>query len=179
MLLKKAAKGHLDLMNPVMKVVENAKSNNYGKLSSESEFAQEELLVQNIKDIFLLITGAAFQKFGAELENHQIVLLGLSDILMQSYFSESVLLRTIKNHQRAHTNYSETHKDMTQLFLFNSVEKIKNKANEIVLSISNDKDKVGLLKYIDQMTRYKVYPNIVELKTKIADKVIEENEYKL
>jgi hypothetical protein len=179
MLLKKAAKGHLDLMNPVMKVVENAKSNNYGKLSSESEFAQEELLVQNIKDIFLLLTGAAFQKFGSELENHQIVLLGLSDILIQSYFSESVLLRTIKNHQRAHTNYSETHKDMTQLFLFNSVEKIKNKANEIVLSISNDKDKVGLLKHIDQMTRYKVHPNIVELKTKIADKVIEENEYKL
>ena len=179
MLLKKAAKGHLDLMNPVMKVVENAKSNNYGKLSSESEFAQEELLVQNIKDIFLLLTGAAFQKFGSELENHQIVLLGLSDILIQSYFSESVLLRTLKNHQRAHTNFSETHKDMTQLFLFNSVEKIKNKANEIVLSISNDKDKIGLLKHIDQMTRYKIYPNIVELKTKIADKVIEENEYKL
>ena len=179
MLLKKAAKGHLDLMNPVMKVVENAKSNNYGKLSSESEFAQEELLVQNIKDIFLLLTGVAFQKFGSELENHQIVLLGLSDILIQSYFSESVLLRTLKNHQRAHTNFSETHKDMTQLFLFNSVEKIKNKANEIVLSISNDKDKVGLLKHIDQMTRYKIYPNIVELKTKIADKVIEENEYKL
>ena len=179
MLLKKAAKGHLDLMNPVMKVVENTKSNNYGKLSFESEFAQEEQLVQNIKDIFLLLTGAAFQKFGSELENHQIVLLGLSDILIQSYFSESVLLRTKKNHQRAHTNYSETHKDMTQLFLFNSIEKIKNKANEIVLSISNDKDKVGLLKHIDQMTRYRVYPNIVELKTKIADKVIEENEYKL
>ena len=29
------------------------------------------------------------------------------------------------------------------------------------------------------MTRYDNYPNIVELKTKIADAIIEENEYNL
>lgn len=68
---------------------------------------------------------------------------------------------------------------MTQLFLFSSIEKVRNKAKEIILSISDDKDKVGLLKSIDLMTRYINYPNIVELKNKIADTVIEENEYKL
>ena len=179
MLLKKAAKGHLELMNPVMQVVEKVKSNQFGKLSDNSEFAQEKLLVQNIKDIFLLLTGAAFQKYGSDLEKHQMVLLGLSDILIHSYFSESVLLRTIKNHSRNNINYTETHKYMTQLFLFNSIEKVRNKAKEIILSISNDQEKIGLLKSIDLMTRYINYPNIVELKTKIADAVIKENEYNL
>jgi len=179
MLLKKAAKGHLDLMNPVMQVVGKVKSNEIDQTISNSVFAQEELLVQSIKDVFLLLTGAAFQKYGPDLEKHQIVLLGLSDILIEAYFSESTLLRTIKNHNRENKKYTETHKHMTQLFLFNSLEKVGTKAKEIVLSISNDKEKIGLLKSIDLMTRYINYPNIVELKTNIADTVIKENEYKL
>ena len=179
MLLKKAAKGHLDLMNPIMQIVEKVKSNKFEKLNDNSEFAQEEFLVQNIKDIFLLLTGAAFQKYGADLENHQMILLSLSDILIESYFSESALLRTVKNHKRHHKNYSETHKQMTQLFLYNSIQKITVKAKEIILSISKEDEKIGLLKAIDSMTRYKKYPNITKLKNQIADKVIRDNEYKL
>ena len=179
MLLKKASKGHLDVMNSVMEVVEKVKSNNIKNSKSDSPFAQEEILVQNLKDIFLLLTGVAFQKYGSDLENHQMVLLGLSDILIESYFTESTLLRTIKNHNRNDKNYTQTHKDMTELFIFNSVEKVRNKAKEIVLSISSNDEKKGLLKSIDLMTRYTDYPNIVELKNKIADKVINENEYRL
>jgi hypothetical protein len=179
MLLKKAAKGHLDIMNSVMEVVEKVKSNSIEISKSDSPFAQEEMLVQNLKDIFLLLTGAAFQKYGSDLENHQMVLLGLSDILIESYFTESTLLRTIKNHNRNDENYTQTHKNMTQLFIFNSVEKVRNKAKEIVLSISSDNEKKGLLKSIDLMTRYTDYPNIVELKNKIADTVVNDNEYKL
>ena len=179
MLLKKAAKGDLDIMNSVMQVVEKVKSNSIESSIDDSPFAQEKMLVQNLKDIFLLLTGAAFQKYGSDLEKHQMVLLGLSDILIESYFSESTLLRTIKNHNRDNKNYTETHKYMTQLFIFNSIEKVRNKAKEIVLSISNDNEKKGLLKSIDLMTRYIDYPNIVELKNKIADTVITENEYKL
>ena len=160
MLVKKAMKGHLDIMNSVMQVVEKVKLNNIEKSLSDSPFAQEEMLVQNLKDIFLLLTGAAFQKYGSDLEKNQMILLGLSDILIESYFTESTLLRTIKNHDRDDKNYTETHKDMTQLFLFNSIEKVRNKAKEIILSISDDKDKVGLLKSIDLMTRYINYPNI-------------------
>ena len=179
MLLKKAAKGHLDIMNLVMSIVEKVKTSSFEKPLRDSIFSQEQLLVQNIKDIFLLLTGAAFQKYGSDLEKHQMILLGLSDILIESYFSESILLRTIKNCNRNNKNYSETHREMTQLFIFNSIEKVGNKAKEIILSISNEKEKNGLLKSIDLMTRYEEYPNIVELKNKIADSVIKENEYKL
>ena len=96
-----------------------------------------------------------------------------------SYFCESTLLRTRKNHDRDNENYSETHIQMTQLFLYNSLEKVKEKAKEIVLSIANEKDKIGLINSIEKMTRYNKYPNIVELKTSIADAIIRENEYNL
>ena len=179
MLLKKAAKGHLDLMSPVMKIVEKIKSNHFEKIPDNSKFVQEEFLIQKIKDIFLLLTGMAFQKYGADLEKNQITLLALSDILIYSYFCESTLLRTRKNHDRDNENYSETHIQMTQLFLYNSLEKVKEKAKEIVLSIANEKEKIGLINSIEKMTRYNKYPNIVELKTSIADAIIRENEYNL
>ena len=179
MLLKKAAKGHLDLMSPVMKIVEKIKSNHFDKIPDNSKFVQEEFLIQKIKDIFLLLTGMAFQKYGADLEKNQITLLALSDILIYSYFCESTLLRTRKNHDRDNENYSETHIQMTQLFIYNSLEKVKEKAKEIVLSIANEKDKIGLINSIEKMTRYNKYPNIVELKTSIADAIIRENEYNL
>ena len=179
MLLKKAAKGHLDLMSPVMKIVEKIKSNHFDKIPDNSKFVQEEFLIQKIKDIFLLLTGMAFQKYGADLEKNQITLLALSDILIYSYFCESTLLRTRKNHDRDNENYSETHIQMTQLFLYNSLEKVKEKAKEIVLSIANEKEKIGLINSIEKMTRYNKYPNIVELKTSIADTIIRENEYNL
>ena len=179
MLLKKAAKGHLDLMSPVMKIVEKIKSNHFDKIPDNSKFVQEEFLIQKIKDIFLLLTGMAFQKYGADLEKNQITLLALSDILIYSYFCESTLLRTRKNHDRDNENYSETHIQMTQLFLYNSLEKVKEKAKEIVLSIANEKDKIGLINSIEKMTRYNKYPNIVKLKTSIADAIIRENEYNL
>ena len=179
MLLKKAAKGHLDLMSPVMKIVEKIKLNQFDKITNNSKFVQEEFLVQKIKDIFLLLTGMAFQKYGADLEKNQITLLALSDILIYSYFCESTLLRTKKNHDRNNENYSETHIQMTQLFIYSSLEKVKEKAKEIVLSIANEKEKIGLINSIEKMTRYNEYPNIVELKTSIADTIIKENEYNL
>ena len=179
MLLKKASKGNLDLMSPVMKIIEKLKSNEFDNQIDNSLFKQEEFLVQKIKDIFLLLTGIAFQKYGADLEKNQMTLLALADILINSYFTESVLLRTKKNYNRKNEKYTETHMQMTQLFLYNSVEKVKEKAKEIILSISSESEKIGLLNSIEKMTRYVNYPNIVELKTNIANAIINENEYKL
>ena len=164
----------LSIISKIPKVL-----NQFDKITNNSKFVQEEFLVQKIKDIFLLLTGMAFQKYGSDLEKNQITLLALSDILIYSYFCESTLLRTKKNHDRNNENYSETHIQMTQLFIYSSLEKVKEKAKEIVLSIANEKEKIGLINSIEKMTRYNEYPNIVELKTSIADAIIKENKYNL
>ncbi len=85
MLLKKAAKGHLDLMTEVMKIAEKIKSNKFDEVYHDSKFAQEEFLIQKIKDIFLLLTGMAFQKFGADLEkksNYSFGIIRYFDLLL-------------------------------------------------------------------------------------------------
>ena len=78
---------------------------------------------------------------------------------------------------RNNENSTITQTYMSQLFIYNSLEIINNKAKEIILSISSENEKLGLLKSLNEMTRYLKYPNIVNLKTKIADSVIKENKY--
>ena len=178
MLLKKAMKGQIDLMSPIMEIVNKVKAGEFKiKELNNSNFNQEEILVQNFKNIFMILTGLAFNKFGSELEKNQIILLALSDILIQTYISESTLLRTMKIDERNNENSTITQTYMSQLFIYNSLEIINNKAKEIILSISSENEKLGLLKSLNEMTRYLKYPNIVNLKTKIADSVIKENKY--
>jgi len=59
-------------------------------------FAQEKLILKNLKKVFLMLAGAGIKKFGEKLEEHQQMLLAVSDILIEIYMTESALLRTEK-----------------------------------------------------------------------------------
>ena len=78
-----------------------AKEITKGKVSksenNESILNDELTILKNLKNVFLIIAGSAFQKYGSEFQKHQQSLLGLSDMLIEIYFAESALLRTIKN----------------------------------------------------------------------------------
>ncbi|MAS15928.1 MAG: acyl-CoA dehydrogenase, partial [Flavobacteriaceae bacterium] len=94
MLLKKAKKGELDLMSALQNSI---KDNGEDKLDTIDELKHEISIVNNFKKVFLLIMSKAFEKYGEEIERNQQVLLALSDIMIETYFSESTLKRTIKN----------------------------------------------------------------------------------
>jgi hypothetical protein len=53
-------------------------------------------LVHNAKRIALLTLGVAHQKYGAQLEQQQEIIMNLSDIIMEVFAMESSLLRSRK-----------------------------------------------------------------------------------
>ena len=65
---------------------------------------------------------------------------------------------------------------MTKLYLFEAVEIILKKAKEIIPSISVTDNTKDIQKSIEKLCSYNI-PNVIELKTKIADKIISENKY--
>ena len=176
MLLKKSLKGELDLMGVVMKLVEETKEGKISKSENNESILNEELtILKNLKNVFLIIAGSAFQKYGSEFQKHQQSLLGLSDMLIEIYFAESALLRTIKNNDRGHEISYQS--DMSKLYLFEASDLIQKKAKEIIGNISKGEAKKTLLKGIHRLCRYEDLPDIISLKNKIAEKVISENKY--
>ena len=176
MLLKKSLKGELDLMGVVMKLVEEITKGKVSKSENNESILNEELtILKNLKNVFLIIAGSAFQKYGSEFQKHQQSLLGLSDMLIEIYFAESALLRTIKNNDRGHEISYQC--DMSKLYLFEATDLIQKKAKEIIGNISKGEAKKTLLKGIHRLCRYEDLPDIISLKNKIAEKVISENKY--
>ena len=57
---------------------------------------EEARLVRNAKQIALLTLGVAYEKYSAQLEKQQEVIMNISDIIMEVFAMESSLLRSQK-----------------------------------------------------------------------------------
>ncbi|MRG86803.1 acyl-CoA dehydrogenase family protein [Salinibacillus xinjiangensis] len=94
--LKKALKGEL----PYEHVVKQA----FERLLTNEPSANKELdFIQDVRAIYLVLTESARQQFGKEIESQQELLSKLSDIAIDLYAAESVVLR----HQKADTQVSQ------------------------------------------------------------------------
>lgn len=176
MLVKKSMKGELDLMNAVMNVVnELTQGKSVEKTDNYHSLSEEEQKIENLKKVFLMVAGSAFQKYGPALEKNQQTLLGLSDMMIEVYFAESALLRTLKNTNKGMDTKHQI--DMTKLYVFDATETVINKSKEIIGNISEGESMTSLLKSLNRLTRYENLPDVIGLKKKIADKVILENKY--
>ena len=174
MLLKKAKKGELDLMSALQN---SMKDNGEDRVASIDELKHEISIVNNFKKVFLLIMSKAFEKYGEEIEKNQQVLLALSDIMIETYFSESTLKRTIKNIKRSSVNDQSHQIEMAKLYIYEASQIILKKSKDIIISSCDAKTQKDLLDKTEQLVSYSENPNIFTIKKSIADKIISENKY--
>ena len=177
MLLKKGFKGEIDLMSAATKVGQELMEGIPKTELSNAFFAEEKSLLQNLKKAMLMITGAAVQTFGPKFDKEQQIILALSDILIEIYMIESAILRTEKNCERYGLDSQKNQIDMTQLYLFDAIEKINSKGKEAIVSFAEGAQMKGMIAGLKQYTKYQNYPNIVALRRNIAATLIEENKY--
>ena len=178
MLIKKAMKGHIDFISPATKVADELMGIPSFEVPDLTElFAQEKLIIKNLKKVFLMLAGAGIKKFGEKLEEHQQMLLAVSDMLIEIYMTESALLRTEKNCNRLGKETQANQISMTQLYLYKAVDIVQSKGKEVIVSFASGDEQKGLLMGLKRFTKYYEYPNVIELKNSIADKLKEENKY--
>ncbi|GGX14780.1 acyl-CoA dehydrogenase family protein [Aquimarina muelleri] len=178
MLVKKAMKGHVDLLGPAMKVADELTGiPSFDTPDYSVLFSEEKELLAKLKKVFLMVAGSAVQKFGPQLEEHQQLLLAASDILIEIYMAESTILRTEKNAKRFGEDKQETQIAMSQLYLYNAVDIIIKKGKEAIVSFAEGDEQRMMLMGLKRFTKYANQPNVVALRTKIADKIAKENGY--
>ncbi|KAA3620705.1 MAG: acyl-CoA dehydrogenase, partial [Flavobacterium sp.] len=178
MLVKKAMKGHVDLLGPAMAVADELtgipsfETPDYSELLSE-----EKAMIAKLKKVFLMVAGSAVQKYGPKLEEHQQLLLASADILIEIYMAESAILRAEKNAKRSGEESQKEQIAMAQLYLYNAVDKISQKAKEGIVSFAEGDEQRMMLMGLKRFTKYQNMPNVVALRDLIAEKVTAENTY--
>ncbi len=178
MLVKKAMKGHVDLLKPAMAVADELTGIPSFDMPDYSQTLSEEAdMVSKLKKVFLMVAGSAVQKFGTELEQHQQILMAAADILIEIYLAESTLLRTQKNAKRFGEENQKTQIAMAQLYLYNAVDIISKKAKEAIVSFAEGDEQKMMLMGLKRFTKYQNMPNVVALRNQIAEKVSKENKY--
>jgi alkylation response protein AidB-like acyl-CoA dehydrogenase len=178
MLVKKGMKGHVDLLGPATAVGEELMGiPSFDAPDYSALFAEEKDLIKRLKKVFLMVAGSAVQKFGADLESHQQLLMASADILIEIYMAESTLLRTEKNAKRFGADAQKTQIAMTQLYLYRAVEIVQSSGKEAVISFTEGDEQRLMLMGLKRFTKYTNYPNIVALTNLIADKVAADNGY--
>ncbi|PQJ14781.1 acyl-CoA dehydrogenase family protein [Aureicoccus marinus] len=178
MLVKKAMKGHVDLLGPATAVGEELMGIPSFDTPDYSElFAEEKDLIKRLKKVFLMVAGSAVQKFGPDLEKHQQLLMAASDILIQTYLVESTLLRTEKNVKRFGEESQKTQIAMTRLGLYRAVDVVSDKAKEAIVSFAEGDEQRMMLMGLKRFTKYTNHPNVVGLRTEIAKGVAENKGY--
>jgi hypothetical protein len=176
MLFKKSMRGDLDLMKAVMDVTSKISSEKSDEnIDPDQILSLEMQIIKNLKKIFLLISGYAFQKYGQELDKNQQVLIGLSNIMIEVYFSESAILRTIKNNKKGADMKYQIY--MTSIYVFEATEIVMKSSKELIANISKGDEQLNLMKSVHRLCRYDQIPDIISLKNRVADRVIAENQY--
>ena len=178
MLVKKAMKGHVDLLGPAMAVAEELMGIPSFDIPDYTElFAEEKEMIAKLKKVFLMVSGAAVQKYGPELESHQQLLMAASDILIEIYMAESTILRTEKLAKKEGEDKVQEQIAMAKLYLYHAVDIVNQKGKEGIVSFSEGDEQRMMLMGLKRFTKYTNMPNVIGLREKIAAKIISENKY--
>ncbi|AWK07003.1 acyl-CoA dehydrogenase [Flavobacterium crocinum] len=178
MLIKKAMKGHVDLLGPAMKVQEELMGIPSFDTPDFSElFSEEKVIVANLKKVFLMVAGSAVQKYGPELDSHQQLLMAAADILIEIYMAESTILRTEKLAKAQGEDKVQEQIAMAKLYLYKAVDIVNLRGKEGIASFSEGDEQRMMLMGLKRFTKYTNLPNVVALREKIAEKLVAENSY--
>ncbi len=178
MLIKKAMKGHVDLLGPAMKVSEELMGIPSFDTPDYSElFAEEKELVKNLKKSFLMVAGSAVQKFGPDLDAHQQLLMAAADMLIEIYMAESTILRTEKLAKKEGEEKVKEQIAMAKLYLYKAVDIVNQKGKESIISFAEGDEQRMMLMGLRRFTKYTNMPNVVALRETITTKLVAENQY--
>jgi alkylation response protein AidB-like acyl-CoA dehydrogenase len=173
MLIKRAMKGQIDLMTPAMAIGKELTGIPSFEVPDYSELLSEEKAVMaNLKKVFLMVSGAALQKYMMDIEKQQHLLLNASEILNQIYMAESAILRAEK-----HFSADSVEVAMAQLNLYKAVEKIIAAAKEGIVSFAEGDEQRMMLSGLRRFTKYTNQPNVIALTEKIAAHYVEKGQY--
>ncbi len=157
-------KGHIDLMGPAMAI------------TKEGVLVAETKAVQNMKKAILMVAGSAAQKFATKLAFEQEIIMNATDMIIEAFACESILLRTKKLIATKGETEAKSFIEMTKVYINDAIDRVNLHGKNAISSYAEGDELKLMLMGLKRFTKYQPV-NTKELRRSIADKLIEANKF--
>ncbi len=181
MLLRRAMKGELPLVQAAQKLVDDLLS---GELlmqmmvEDETEIDTLKRIVENAKKMCLFVTGAAAQKFGKKIIHEQELVMRGADMISETYIMESALLRAIAMVEKVGEEDADIYMKLAKAAIYGGLEKMHLWGREASAAIEQGDMLRTQLTMLRKFTRFNPI-DLIHLKREIADYFLDKEEYSL
>ena len=173
--MKRAMKGEFDLFVQAEKLYNGVDGLTDGKAIDESYYQEKIRYIKNFKKVILICLHGATKQFEKNLINEQEVLNNIAEMMMETYVSESLVLRVEKHESLK--GAAAVYRDMADVNVYDAAGKIRKSACDAVYSFASPSIAPKLVKAIEILTKAEGV-NIKDARRRIAGKLIEDNVYK-
>ena len=174
MIMKKAMKGELPLIEEAAKISNEIVSIMPRTLLEEGDLAVEKLAVDMSRKIMLAVLGLVVKKYGEKLKDEEELLGRLADIVIALYTAETAVIRAQKLAGSKKADWALILAQLSVAELFSTIYK---KAQEIAaVAAAGDMQKITVSAF-RKLYRWYQLPDLISLKRKIADELIKQSKY--
>ena len=175
--MKRAMKGDFDLFGEAEKLSGNMDNIKNDQIPGERYFVEKLRYIKNFKKVILIVINCASKQFDKNLAREQEILMCISDMIIETYVSESVALRIQKLEDMKGIDAIAIYKEILDVFIYDAAEKVRKAGYDAVYSCGSGETSAKYIRYIDFLTSV-AGVNVKEARRKIADKLISDNSYK-
>jgi alkylation response protein AidB-like acyl-CoA dehydrogenase len=173
--MKRAMKGDFELFGKAEKLYNEADKISSEEIEGEDYFDGKTRYIRNFKNAILLCINGAVRHFDKKIVNEQEVLNNIADMMMETYVSESLLLRITKLEKLNGNN--PVNRDILDVNVYDTSGVIRKSGLDAVNSFASCEEVGALSQAMDRLSRVKGI-NVKEARRRIADKLIGNNCYK-
>lgn len=179
MLFKRALKGMIDIVGPAWEVQKEL-AGMPSMDSPEGKYGWEEKAVKEFKKAILMVAGAAakLQMDGElNLKEEQEILMNIADMMLDTFTSESLLLRVKKlNERQENKDIQDQYDAMLRVFLHDASTRVNKNGTDAIASYAQGDLQRTLLMGMKRFTKYPPV-NVKENRRLIAEALIKANDY--
>lgn len=176
MMLKRAMKGELNLMEPAMKVMQELMSiPDFGE-EDTALFDEEKKYLRNYKKAILMVAGGAAQKLMMDLAKEQEILMNISDMLIDLYIAESLQLRVEKLVSMHGEEACKVQLDMMRVYLYDAAERISKNGKDAINGFSSGDEQRMMLLGLKRFTKVAPF-NSKEARRSVASALVDAERY--
>ncbi len=176
-LMKAALSGNLALLPAAQALMDEVLSPQMASFDDDDTLlATEQKLTTNAKKVALMTLGTAAQKYMMKLGDQQEILMGIADIIMDTYAMESAILRARKLAASQSEKAAERYVEMTRVFCNDAVGRIESRAKSTLAGMSEGDELRTLLAALRRFTKLQPM-NTIEARQRIANDMIAANKW--